>query len=538
LYDTVNEFLNKVEVIDEKATPKHKTGLSDKPWDAGKYVKRLKKDGNASYFNKMFAWVDLDGDKDVKNSYKFPHHEVDTNGNIGLANKKGVQAAIAALNGARGGVDIPDADRKGVYNHLAKHLKDNDVEPAKLKDSMEYYDDNNIKEFSESINFDDSISEKIDYEKGIIKDVSLLSPISKNRRTYTKEVLEECVILAEGVKVFADHPENNETRSVKDLIGNVSNVYLEEGTNILRGDLFILKGWRENIFDMAENMPDGAGMSINASGVLKKGDNGFDVVEKILKIYSIDLVSEPATTNGLFEQEKDNKKDFEKGENKTKMEITLETLKKENSDILEQYRNEILEGLKINSLKENYNKMEESVKESKDKIKELTESLETAMKEIETLKEDKETISKEKSEIEEEMKEIKSKLDEYEVKEALAKKKALISEKIEEAELSDMWVTELFMETLMNTEDEEKIDALISERKSLMEATKTETTKEEMGKSKDVDKEINKGIKEEKEEEEKENTDNIFEQLDSVFFGTDDVDDDDEDDDGLETIDI
>jgi hypothetical protein len=39
---------------------------------------------------------------------------------------------IARLNDAKGG--IPDADRKGVYEHLAAHLRDADAEPPELKD--------------------------------------------------------------------------------------------------------------------------------------------------------------------------------------------------------------------------------------------------------------------------------------------------------------------------------------------------------------------------------------------------------------------
>jgi len=86
LEKSVNLFLDKIKTreINEKATPKHKTGLSEKSWDAGENVKRLKKDGNSSYFNKMFAWVDPNGNKDVKNSYKLPHHEVSADGTIGV----------------------------------------------------------------------------------------------------------------------------------------------------------------------------------------------------------------------------------------------------------------------------------------------------------------------------------------------------------------------------------------------------------------------------------------------------------------------
>ena len=59
---------------------------------------------------------------------KLPHHRAATAG-VGPAILRGVFAAMGALLGARGGVDIPSADRKGVYNHLVKHYRQYDREP-------------------------------------------------------------------------------------------------------------------------------------------------------------------------------------------------------------------------------------------------------------------------------------------------------------------------------------------------------------------------------------------------------------------------
>jgi len=111
----------------------HHTETVDKPWDGPEMVARLKSDGDGAYYQRMYAWVDPEGDPTAKSAYKLPHHMVDAEGNVGAANVRACVAGIAALNGARGGVQIPDDDREGVWRHLAAHLKDAGVTPPDLR---------------------------------------------------------------------------------------------------------------------------------------------------------------------------------------------------------------------------------------------------------------------------------------------------------------------------------------------------------------------------------------------------------------------
>lgn len=67
----------------------------------------------------MSAWYDEEN-ADTKGAYKLPHHRANDKKTV----FRGVAAAMSALMGGRGGVDIPDADRRGVYDHLAKHYED------------------------------------------------------------------------------------------------------------------------------------------------------------------------------------------------------------------------------------------------------------------------------------------------------------------------------------------------------------------------------------------------------------------------------
>jgi hypothetical protein len=66
------------------------------------------------------AWVDTAGDPESADSYRYLHHEAAG----GAANLRACLAGIARLNGAQGAAGVPEADRKGVYNHLASHIID------------------------------------------------------------------------------------------------------------------------------------------------------------------------------------------------------------------------------------------------------------------------------------------------------------------------------------------------------------------------------------------------------------------------------
>jgi HK97 family phage prohead protease len=116
------------------AIPVHHTPVdTDSPWDGPEMEARIPNDAGENELRKAYAWVDPEGNPDTKSAYKFIHHTVDSDGNIGHANYKACVAGIAVLNGARGGADIPEADRRGVYEHLAAHIRDAGMEPPELK---------------------------------------------------------------------------------------------------------------------------------------------------------------------------------------------------------------------------------------------------------------------------------------------------------------------------------------------------------------------------------------------------------------------
>jgi hypothetical protein len=111
----------------------HHTDTTDAAWDSGKNARNVKKGMTVGYYSRVYAWKDPDGDVGAKSTYKFIHHAVSDDGTPGVASTRACSNGIGVLNGGRGGADIPDADRRGVYNHLAMHLKDAGKEAPELK---------------------------------------------------------------------------------------------------------------------------------------------------------------------------------------------------------------------------------------------------------------------------------------------------------------------------------------------------------------------------------------------------------------------
>lgn len=111
----------------------HHTETSEASWDGPANEERLRADETESYYRKAFSWQDPDGDPATKAAYRFIHHYVSEDGEIGAASTVACTTGIGVLNGGRGGTTIPSSDRQGVYDHLSAHLKDADIESPDLR---------------------------------------------------------------------------------------------------------------------------------------------------------------------------------------------------------------------------------------------------------------------------------------------------------------------------------------------------------------------------------------------------------------------
>ena len=112
------------------ATAYQNLPIVEKAWDAGAAKKRVAAwaggdDMDWSKYGKAFLWFDS-ADKEKIGSYKLPYADVIDGGLKAIS--RGIFAAAAAIQGARGGVDIPEADIARIRAHLARYYKRMDKE--------------------------------------------------------------------------------------------------------------------------------------------------------------------------------------------------------------------------------------------------------------------------------------------------------------------------------------------------------------------------------------------------------------------------
>lgn len=259
---------------------------------------------------------------------------------------------------------------------------------------------------------------RVDRAEHLIRNVTLCGKVSKNGRTYSDRALDDAARLYAHTPFYLDHPteaemrERKGVRSVLDLAGEVVNP--RRSGDHVRGDLHVLE--REPIsslvFALAEQMPHMAGNSHRARGTIRPGTSGAgDVVEGLAEVFAVELVTDPATTAGLFESvTQEDAVDF-----KT---LTVAELKKQRPDLLEQLSKDVTTA--------------DALAEAKAETKKLADKL--AEREAADKKRDRE---------------------------------ALVTKKLAEAKLPTLFVTDQFKAQLVEAKDDAAVDALIGERKTI-----------------------------------------------------------------------
>ena len=144
---------------------------------------------------------------------------------------------------------------------------------------------------------------QVDSTSGIIRGVKIIGNKSVNGRRYPPKVLRQATHKYEGSKVYLNHPDAKDgmfDRPFGDWVGVVRNV--RSKSDGLYGDIHLRqKGEHfESILEAAESFSECFGLS-HVADCKSKFRDGVEEISEIIEIFSVDLVTDPATTEGLFE---------------------------------------------------------------------------------------------------------------------------------------------------------------------------------------------------------------------------------------------
>ena len=147
---------------------------------------------------------------------------------------------------------------------------------------------------------------RVDRDAGVLRGVKLIGLESQNGRRYRPEALSAAVGLYEGAKVNVNHPQNGPLapRDYRDRLGVVRQVEFRPGEGLFGNLHFNPKHeLAEQLAWDAEHNPRNVGFSHNVLARLTARGASSRSVEAITHVQSVDLVADPAATQGLFEQE-------------------------------------------------------------------------------------------------------------------------------------------------------------------------------------------------------------------------------------------
>lgn len=141
---------------------------------------------------------------------------------------------------------------------------------------------------------------RVDRDAGVIRNVLICGSESKNGRDYLPGSFGQGKQY-EGRSVYLNH--SDKARQAQDKIGWFSNITFREN-GLPQGDFNLFKSHplAATIFEAAERNPSAFGMS-HVAMCKSKRVNGREQIEQVQTVESVDLVAEPATTQGFYESQ-------------------------------------------------------------------------------------------------------------------------------------------------------------------------------------------------------------------------------------------
>jgi len=269
---------------------------------------------------------------------------------------------------------------------------------------------------------DGSAKPKIDRDAGVMRDVKFVGWESSNGRTY-RPALKAAVALYEGAAINSNHPEPGQAVPWEKRLGVAKNVRLAEDG--IRGDFHFNPKHKDMdaLLWFAENQPGAVAMSHRINAVGRTRADGIFEVQRIDKVFAVEVVADGGTNRSLFESARDDEQGA--GDDMDVANLTLADIREANPGLFQAMREQI---------------------ESEGAIKQTKADLESARKDLA---------------------EAKAKLAEHDRAAADARDLAESKELCQKAEMPENAITEAFLGTLSRKKAEDK-RALIEDRMALV----------------------------------------------------------------------
>ena len=387
--------------------------------------------------SRCFLWIE---DKDVRRKWHLPYRE--GIGGIDPETKLYRQAGPVNLNALKAIDEAMGGSKDSMPSIIPKEIKSKIIKLLKEFNIGKYSESNKDKEMNIIEMVESSISGqfkegKFDKENRTISNVILLNATSSNRyfqgskgTRFSESFLKGIADNIDGKKVYMNHVSMEEmdkhhgVRDVKDIIGFYENGHMEGG--VPRADIKYLTHQASIVESLVGEMADKIGLSIVANGTMSYDkETGIGIGESLKTLHSADLVTEPGSTNNMFEsrnpEEKEDDMELEK--------LTSKELLESRPDLVKQIEQGIREAMST----------KEEVDGLKKQITDLTEENKKQLQEI----------------------------DEYKVKEAAVKRAEAIDSLLEDSKIDAKLITSIFRETLLDAKDDEAVKKLIEDRKLL-----------------------------------------------------------------------
>jgi len=338
----------------------------------------------------------------------------------------GRAAAALSPGGFRGQkVAIPSVDMSSVKRKIRSEYRKLDVEdediPRWVKEAETREEIQNYIPLSEA-----------KFDKGRATVVVIKAGFNATEdRYYPLEVLKRDFGIFENMKMYADHPTEEEDkarpeRSIRDWVGTLSEVKCDEN-GVVTGVAEIIEPWlMQKLASLRDKeMLSEMGISINAVGSASKGTiDGKEtlVIEKLVAARSVDFVTEPGAGGVVTFYESDRNRDIDL--------VELSALKERRPDLVEMIEAKVR--LEIQEEVKHKMELEQRVTELEGQIESLT-----------TERDD-----------------LKTKITEAEREKAKAETQAAVKEAVDKAELPDA-AKERLVERFKDAETAEGIEGAI-----------------------------------------------------------------------------